>query len=80
MLSRTIFLRRFSGSGQVTYFLTTTIMSNPSPMSIIKKLGLPWNSYILVYIRNCGVLDFSEFDEKWHGKRYSDITNGGLNP
>jgi hypothetical protein len=41
--------------------------------SSVKSSGLFWNCYILVYIRNCGVLDFLEFDDKWHGTRFRVI-------
>ena len=50
------------------------------PIFISKKIGAFLDCYILVYIRNCGVLGFLEFDDKWHGPRFRDIMNGDLNP
>jgi len=46
----------------------------------VKRSGFLRNFYILVYIRNCGVLNFLELDDKWHCIRYRDITDGDLNP
>jgi hypothetical protein len=54
--------------------------SNPSPMFISKKIGLLWNFYISVCIRNCRVLNFLEFDDELRGTKFRDIMNGGLNP
>ena len=53
---------------------------SPSPYPSIKRSWLFWDSYISVCIKNCHGLDFLEFDNKWHGARFRDIMNGGLNP
>ncbi len=52
----------------------------PPQCSSVKRLGLLSDCYISVCIRNCRVLNFSEFDEKWRGTKYRDIMKGGLSP
>jgi hypothetical protein len=50
-----------------------------SPILISKESGLLWNCYISGCIRNCRVLNLLEFADKWHGTRYRDMMNCGLN-